>query len=221
MNRPLAILALLYVSGVLLGHVFLPPLPWLFALSLGLAGACFVWSVARVYLLSLLAVLTGWTNLATRTAVISPCDLRIVAGTNLAFVTLRGTLCDTPSQRVYDHQDKASWRTLARINVEALQQDARWHAAYGRVAVATPGLLGTDFFGGQRVEVTGILRPPKGPATEGLFDYRTYLRQQGIYHQLLVESTNDWRTVATGGRLPRPPLADRFRGWSQKILSAG
>jgi competence protein ComEC len=221
MNRPLAIVALLYVSGVLLGGFLSLRLPWLFALSLGLAGASFVWSETRVYLLPLLVVLTGWTNLATRTAVISPCDLRTMVGTNLEFVTLRGTLCDTPDQRVYEHRDKESWRTLARLSVAALQRDADWHTAFGGVAVVTPGVLGTNFFGGQTVEVTGVIRLPKGPAAEGLFDYQTYLRRQGIYYQLQVESTNDWRTVPTRGSPPRPPLADRFRHWSQKTLAAG
>src|SRR2546427_7286599 len=221
MNRPLAIVALLYVSGVLLGGFLSLRLPWLFAFSLGLAGATFVWSAARVYLLALLAVLTGWTNLATRTAVISPCDLRTLVGTNVEFVTLRGALCDTPSQRVYEHRDKESWRTLARIEVAALQRDAHWQPAFGRVAVATPGILGTNFFGAQTVEVTGVIRLPKGPAAEGLFDYRTYLSRQGTYYQLQFEGTNDWRTVPTGGRSPRPPLADRFRHWSQMTLSAG
>src|SRR6266508_5463316 len=123
MNRPLAIVALLYAGGVLLGNLLSLPLPWLFSFSLGLAGAFFFWRAARVYLLSLLVVLTGWTNLATRTAVISPCDLRTLIGTNLEFVTLRGTLCDTPSQRVYEHRDRESWRTLARVNVAVLQRD--------------------------------------------------------------------------------------------------
>src|SRR6266540_2228787 len=153
MNRPLAFVALLYVSGVLLGGLLSLRLPWLFALSLGLAGASFVWRAARVYLLSLLVVLTGWTNLATRTAVISPCDLRTLIGTNLALVVLRGTLCDTPTQRVYEHRDKETWRTLARIDVSALQRDERWQPAFGRVAVTLPGLLDTNFFGGLTVDV--------------------------------------------------------------------
>src|SRR5436190_1210737 len=171
MNRPLAIVALLYVGGVLLGGLVSPPLPWLIAFSLGLALATFVWNARRIYLLPLLAVLAGWTNLATRTAVISPFDLRTLVGTNVEFVTLRGTLCETPSQRVYEHRDKESWRTMARIEVVALQRDARWQPAFGQVAVATPGRLGTNFFGGQTVEVTGVIRLPNGPAAEGLFDY--------------------------------------------------
>jgi len=221
MHRPLAIVALLYVSGVLLGDYISARLPWLFAFSLVLAAASFLWSSARVYLLSVLAVLAGWTNLTTRTAVISPFDLRTLVGTNVEFVTLRGTLCETPSQRVYEHRDKESWRTMARIEVVALQRDARWQPAFGQVAVATPGRLGTNFFGGQTVEVTGVIRLPNGPAAEGLFDYRTYLRRHGIYYQLQVEGTNDWRTVSIAGSSARPPLSDRFRAWSQKILAAG
>ena len=221
MNRPLAIVASLYACGVLLGN-FLPlPLPWLFSLSLAVAGAAFFWGEARVYLISLLAVLTGWTNLATRMAVISPNDLRTWVGPNPEWVTLRGTLCDTPSQRVYEQRDRESWRTLARLQVAALQRDARWHPAFGKITVATPGVLGTNFFGGQTVEVTGVIHLPKGPAAEGLFDYRSYLRRQGIYFQLQVDSTNDWATVENGGRPARPPLADRFRAWSQKTLAAG
>src|ERR1041385_219842 len=221
MNRPMAIAALFYGGGVILGGVLSPPLPWLFAFSFVLAGAAFLWPALRVHLLSLLLVLAGWTNMATRTAVISPCDLRTLVGTNVEFVTIRGRLCDTPVERVYERRDKESWRTLARIEVAALQHNERWQSAFGGVAVATPGVLGTNFFGGQTVEVTGVIRPPKDAAAEGLFDYWTYLRRQSIYYQLQVESTNDWRVVLSGADAPGPPLADRFRTWSQKTLAAG
>jgi ComEC/Rec2-related protein len=217
----MAIAALFYGGGVILGGVLSPPLPWLFAFSFVLAGAAFLWPALRVHLLSLLLVLAGWTNMATRTAVISPCDLRTLVGTNVEFVTIRGRLCDTPVERVYERRDKESWRTLARIEVAALQHNERWQSAFGGVAVATPGVLGTNFFGGQTVEVTGVIRPPKDAAAEGLFDYRTYLRRQSIYYQLQVESTNDWRVVLSGADAPGPPLADRFRTWSQKTLAAG
>ena len=71
------------------------------------------------------------------------------------------------------------------------------------------------------MEVTGVISPPKGPAATGLFDYRTYLRRQGIYHQLRVESTNDWSVARSGAGPARPPLADRFRNWSQATLGRG
>src|SRR5947207_1022175 len=175
MKRPLGIVALLYVGGVLLGE-FLPLRPsWLLSISLALAAASFVWTAARIHLLCLLLVFAGATNLATRTAVISPFDLRTLAGTNVEYLTLRGTLCETPSQRIYEHRDKEFWHSLARLEVAALQRGTNWQPAFGRVAVTTPGILADHFFGGQTVEVTGVILPPKAPAAEGLFDYRAYL----------------------------------------------
>ena len=221
MKRPLATVALLYVSGVLLGE-FLPlQLPGLFAFSVALALTSLVWAAGRGYLLCLLVALAGWTNMATRTAVLSPFDLRRLTGANIEYITLSGTLCETPGQRVYEHRGQESWHTLARLDVDALQRGTNWQPAFGRVAVTTPGVLGTRFFGGQTVEVTGVIRPPNGPSAEGLFDYRTYLRRQGIHHQLQVESTNDWRVVLTAASPAGPPLADRFRDWAQATLQRG
>src|SRR6266536_1191321 len=134
MKHPLAMVAALYLAGVLLGE-FLPlPWHWLSACALALAAASFLWSAARNPLLGLLFVFTGWTNLATRTAVLSPVDLRTLVGTNVEYLTLRGTLCETPAQRIYEHPNRESWRTLARLEVAALQRGAEWQAASGRVA---------------------------------------------------------------------------------------
>ena len=47
MNRPLAIVALLYLSGELLGSFLSLRLYLLFTFSLGLAAACCVWTSAR------------------------------------------------------------------------------------------------------------------------------------------------------------------------------
>ena len=119
MKRPLALVAMLYVAGVLLGDLFPLRLFWLFVLSFAVAAAALTWTAARVYPLYLLVVLTGWTNVAARTAVLSPVDLRTLAGTNVAYVTLRGMLCETPGQRVYEHRGQESWHTLARLEVSA------------------------------------------------------------------------------------------------------
>src|SRR5437762_11586522 len=221
MNRPLASVAGLYLAGVLLGEFLSPPWPYLCAGSLALAAAAFLRAAARVRLVCLLLPIAGWTNMVTRTAVLSPFDLRALVGANLEHLTLRGALSETPSQRVYEHRDGESWHTLARLEVTALRRGTNWQSACGRVAVTTPGVLDAPFFGGQIVEVTGVISPPKGPAATGLFDYRTYLRRQGIYHQLRVESTNDWSVARSGAGPARPPLADRFRNWSQATLGRG
>src|SRR5213594_151920 len=178
MKRPLLIVALTYVGGVLTGNSFKSSLGPLFALSFLFLVVALTRTETRPHLLWVLVPLVGWTNMATRKAVISPIDLRTLAGTNAEYLTLRGTLSETPSQRVYEHRDNESWHTLARLDVTALQRGTNWQPAFGRAALTTPGILGTNFFGGQIAEVTGVIRPPKGPAAEGLFDYGAYLRRQ-------------------------------------------
>ncbi len=222
MKRPLAIVALLYGGGLLLADIFQPPLISLFTVAFTLTASALLWTKARLFLLWPLIVLAGWTNLTLRTAIISPVDLRIVIGERIEYVTLRGKLCETPYQRVYEHNDQESWRSLAQLDVRALQINKEsWQLAFGRVAVSTPGILPTNLFGGQIVEITGILRTPKGAVVEGLFDYCAYLRRQGIYYQLQAVSPNDWQLVSPIGTAVNPPVSDRFLNWAKRTLALG
>jgi competence protein ComEC len=219
MKRPLVPVALLYVGGVLIAcRLSLPP--WaLLAGSLGVAGLALAWARARLVGLGALLVLTGWTNHTLRTAIISPHDLRRVLGDQPQIVTLRGTLRETPVQRVVQRGEEESWRTMARVDITALRVNRKeWQPAAGRVAVTTLGVLSTNFFAGQEVEITGVAGRPKGPIAEGMFDYRGYLNQQGIYFQLQASSEQDWRVISPPSA---PPLADRFRAWGRTALALG
>jgi ComEC/Rec2-related protein len=221
MKRPLIPVALLYVSGLLAAEFIAAPLGWLLIVSLGVGGLSLVWAKARPALLPPLLALCGWTNLTSHQAVVSPHDLRTIIGTNVMFVTLRGTLVETPFQRIYQHEPDPSWRTLAQLDVAALQfENKNWQPAFGRVAVSTPGILPNSFFAGQTVEIPGVLRQPKGALADGLFDYRTYLSRLGIYYQLLAASSNDWKNLSRATH-PAPPLADRFSAWAKKTLALG
>jgi competence protein ComEC len=217
MRRPLLIVALLYVSGILAAAaVELPPLP-LALLALGVAVLAAAWARVRLVLLGALLVLAGWTNSTLHTAVLSPNDLRALLGPQSDIVTVRGILCESPSHRVYEMDEKESWRTLARVEVNAMCANRQsWRPATGRIAVTTPGLL-TNFFAGQTVEVTGVAALPRIAVADGTFDYRAFLKQQGIYYQLKAESEADWRVL----RSPAPPLSDRFRDWARRALSLG
>src|SRR2546428_2956797 len=48
-------------------------------------------------------------------------------------------------------------------------------------------LFRSNFFAGQTVEITGVVRPPKVAAAEGTFDYRSYLKQLGIYIRPVIK----------------------------------
>src|SRR5439155_16446599 len=189
------LVSLLYVAGILIaGYTSLPP-ALLLASSLSLAAASLVWTRARSLLLCPLILLTGWTNAALRTAILSPHDLRCILGEQPELPTCRGRLRETPSYRVFVQDEKESWRTLAQIDITAIRPNRRpWQAATGRIAVSTPGML-TNLFAGQIVEVTGVAHPPKLAAAEGTFDYRAHLKQLGIYYQLDAASEQDWQIV--------------------------
>lgn len=220
MKRPLLPVALFYVGGILLADWLPLSLPVLFAWSVALAVVCLFWSRAGWGLLGTLLTLVGATNLTVQTVILSPCDLRsVIAGAHE--VEIRGRLCETPYQRVFDSDTEISERTLARVDVEALQlRGSSWQPAHGRVAVSVAGVLRDDFFGGRAVVVSGVLVSPKGPVAKGLFDYRSYLRRQGIYYQLKAASPNDWR-IADSTAAARVPVADRFGVWAKTMLARG
>ena len=219
MKRPLVLVALLYVAGILIARVVSLPPFLLLGSALGLAALALAWAAARPWLLCALMVVTGWTNHTLHTAILSPHDLRRILGDQPAIVTVRGTVRETPVQRVFEREETESWRTLARIEVTALQVNRKsWQPAAGQIAVTTRGTLSTNIFAGQTVEITGVVSLPKIAFAEGTFDYRAYLREQGIYYHLQAASDSDWRVLASP---PAPPLADRFRAWARQALARG
>ena len=222
MKRPLLNVALLYAGGLLLAN-FLPwpPLVMLGAAWLVALAATFN-SRGRAWLLPLLLSLTGMANLRLHTAILSPQDLRLVATNEAEIVIVRGTLHETPWHRVYEHDDEPVWRTVAQIEIHELRsRHGAWRPATGQVMCGTRGVLGPEFFGGRDVEVEGVLKLPQPPVVSGQFDYRTYLQRHGIYHQLQVDSTNDWRLAAGADASERPPWNDRFSHWAKANLARG
>ena len=223
MRRPLIAVALLYIGGVLIAGLPVP-LTALFGVAFGVGILGLIWSKGRLGLLAGLVVLTGWINIAQRSAVLSPYDLRVRFGDNQEIVNIRGTLRESPARHVHHdkEKDRDTYTTLAQIDVgEILIKRGAvtdWQPAYGRITCTTKGLLPDDFFGGQTVEIAGVIQRVPGPVAEGLFDYRSYLQYQGIYHQLRVDRTDDWRILSSPAA---PPLADRFSAWARKTLALG
>jgi ComEC/Rec2-related protein len=221
MKQPLTVVAMVYACGVLAGRLFPSSLPLLF----GSAAAVFLLAVAipsrrEVGLWGLL-LLTGWTNLTWRTAVISPHDLRDQVGDETVLATIQGTLIETPSERVFPREGGDAWRTLAVLEAKAIRRTSNLQPAAGLVRVRTPGQLGSEFYAGRAVEVAGVLGPPRGPLAEGLFDYRRYLAWQGVYYQLQTEGPQDWRLLPDRIGSAKPPLSDRFQNWAQRTLARG
>jgi len=224
LKRPLLIVALCYGGGILAADFFpttLPPFP-LLTTGAFLALVALGSRRLRPFLLWPLLLLAGVANFSFRTAVLAPDDLRTVVMAEAEIVLLRGTLAETPYQRVHDREGEPSWRTLATLEIQALRpQGGDWRTASGTVIVSTPGVIGPSFFGGRVVEVEGVLQRPGGPVVQGQFDYQAYLKRHGIYFQLRAGSTNDWQLARGSDPALRPPIADRFGSWAKGILSHG
>ncbi|MBI5802751.1 MAG: DUF4131 domain-containing protein, partial [Verrucomicrobia bacterium] len=220
-RHPLVPAALAYAVGVLCGWKFALSLPVLFGTAGLLSMAAAVLPDRRGWLLWPLLVSLGWANITLRSTALSPVDLRALAKSVPELVTLRARLTETPTLRVFERDEKESWRSHAVVEVEALGRRGEWQPAHGLVAVTTPGVLTSNFFAGRVVELTGILREPRAALAEGLFDYRAYLAWQGIYFQLQCADTNDWRLLASALLPEQPPVADRFLAWAQRTLARG
>jgi ComEC/Rec2-related protein len=219
MKRPLTAVVSCYVIGLLLAQIFQPPLIPLFILSFSLLIIALAWGRFRQFLIWPLLMLVGWTNLVSRTAIVSPNDLRALLGNNAALATVRGTLIETPHLKIVERNDGQTEHILAQVQATELWCGENWRPALGKIIITTPGVLASNFFAGQPVEISGVIAPPPTPLAEGLFDYRDYLQTRGIFYELKTRSTNDWQLRAP--ILLKPPLTDRFLNWSQKTLALG
>jgi ComEC/Rec2-related protein len=218
MNHPLVSVVFAYTLGLLLAQWFQPPPVVLFAATFFLLALALIFGKWRPHLLWPLLALAGGTNLAVRTQIISPGDLRALLADEPVLAAVRGTLAATPGERVFVRDEKESWRTLAQLDVTALARGTNWQPACGQIIVVTPEKLPARFFAGQSVEITGVISPPAAPVADGLFDYRTFLRRQGIYFSLKTDSPDDWKLLSTNAT---PPLCDRFLAWAQTTLARG
>jgi ComEC/Rec2-related protein len=208
----------LYVGGLIVGEYIRAPLPLLFTTSLLLAAAALTISRIRSVAIWPLVFLTGWTNFAYRTSVLSPHDLRLLLKKPAEEIVVLGRLNATPDQRIYIHNDTERARTLAQLAVSAIELGTRLQPASGTILITTPGALPREFFAGQEVRVTGVIAPPRRPLAEGLFDYQAYLRRQEIYFQLDTTSAADWQVRSTNRA---PPLSDRFLRWAKNTMARG
>ncbi|HZI32948.1 MAG TPA: ComEC/Rec2 family competence protein, partial [Candidatus Binatia bacterium] len=218
MSRPLVSVVLAYAAGLLLAGFFPVPPVILFVAGFSLLAPALFFNRFRPHLLWPLLTVLGWTNLAVHTQIISPHDLRNLLTDEARIVTVRGNLVETPSERIYVRDGTETKRTLARLDVSSLKLNQNWRPASGEIMVTLPGTLPKDFFKGQSVQIDGVIAPPSIPVAEGLFNYRKFLKRQGIYFQLKTDSLADWKLLSTNTTLP---VSDRFRAWAKTTLAYG
>lgn len=210
--------------GILTGH--LAPAVWVGALAVS-GALLFLYAFCprtRLVLIGPLVFLTGLIHYQMNRAALSPHDLRAIVGETQTWVTIRGTLTDSPQVRVASspRPNGPYERTLATVEAQFLRKGtSAWIPAVGQVFISTPGALPACFNRGTIVEIEGVLSRPPGPAAPGLFDFRAYLAFQGIQYQLQDVTTNDWRCVAPASTSFGRAWMDRFMAWAKANLAQG
>jgi ComEC/Rec2-related protein len=216
MKRPLLPVACLLIGGILCGEWVRPALPLLFGVSFAVVAGALAWERARPWLLGLLLFLTGWTDACWHSAILSPHDLRLFLDQKARFVTLRGVIQSPPSQRIFERDQRELWHSSALIEAQEILSDGIWQPAAGRVIAGTPGILPTNIFEGQKVEVAGLIQPPRGPLAEGMFNPRAFYQREGVFFQMQTSGLGDWKTPDAA-----PPFSERFRQWARRTLALG
>lgn len=219
MRRPLLWPALAFALGVVASDACGPGVVGIWAAAIAAwAVAPFVGRFAASAITAGFG-LAGAAAMATGVAPLSSIDLRVLAPAPPVIGAVRGVIAETPTFRLPEPRGSRAGRTLARVKVEAWRTaEGVWVAARGWAVASVPGELGVGFFRGQRIEITGALDFPPGPAASGLFDYRGFLGRQGIWYMLRTESLADWKALPEG---PAPPWAARFLPWARVTLMRG
>lgn len=222
MKRPLAGVAALFALGILLG-VWLPLLLGVLFSGLFLSGVAVLvpWR-GEAPALGLCLVLAGWTHVTWLMAPLAPDDLRRIVNVPETLATLRGRLELTPELRVQRRAGRAFTNAVAVLvgREIGIGSPERWTSASGRVAVSAPFRPDDVIRAGAEVEITGVLRRPRGPQAPGTFDHASWLRWQGIEFELRANEPSDWR-LAPGFESPAWTWVDRFQHWAGEVLTLG
>src|SRR5262245_21776329 len=107
-------------------------------------------------------------------------------------------------------------RTLCTVECHALISGKNTQRVSGRVRVDVSGQL-VQAAVGDEVEVVGLLSRPGGPRNPGAFDFRRYLRSDGLLATVHCTEPEDVRVVAPGGNWFRRAQS-RLRGRAEQML---
>src|SRR6185436_8228211 len=141
MKRPLLMVGLLFVGGILAAeYISFPPLGLLCVLA-ALVLLAIVIAPARTFVLYPAIFIAGAVNLSLNKAVLSPNDLRTqFADGEPKLVNVRGVLLETPVVHHSETKARTNVTTQAKLGVEALCPDkGEWRAASGKIVISSSG----------------------------------------------------------------------------------
>src|SRR4029077_8248078 len=138
-------------------------------------------------------------------------------------VHLTGRLIDQPWIVPHQEHDLPASipefdRTLGTVECHTLVSGKNSQHVSGRVRLEVSGHLVQGAVGDE-VEVVGLLARPAGPRNPGAFDFRRYLRSDGLLATVHCGEPDDVRIVEKGGSLLRR-LQGRLRRRAEQMLQS-
>ncbi len=113
-----------------------------------------------------------------------------------------------------------SWRTRFVVDLKAMNDGHAWRPVSGRAIAIVAGDRG-EVIGGDGIEVIGQVARIAGPLNPGEFDYRQFLRGQGIDMRLTVDDPEALRVDPAGAGSPFSRGLGRMRAWTRERLVGG
>ncbi|MCA9024941.1 MAG: ComEC/Rec2 family competence protein [Planctomycetaceae bacterium] len=227
LHAPALPVVIAFVAGILIDRVVDLPFPaWGGLCAVGLA---FSWLENRSQrwkswglMLFVACLALGGMRHHLRWSILSPFDVSRYAEGEGQSVQLVGIIESPLTVRAADHSDMTPpWMQVDRSQCDLLCESLVSRQAtvpvVGRLRLIVTGhVLHANV--GDRVEVTGRLVMPRGPQNPGGFDYRKYLREDGIRCLLDVDHPDAVRVLQTrvAGQLER--LRTRMRDECEDIL---
>lgn len=227
MKRPMLPISLLFAGGILAGEWIQPSLFFLLGVGLALLVVAAAAAVGRWsnkwggISLTFACFLAGWINQVSIQTPWDPTDLRRQATPEAQVASIRGTVAQSCVYYPAETSRAGDGRTTLVANLDAWAKNGGpWEAVSGRVQWTIRGALSETPSIGDSIEADGLLQVPHEAEVPGLFDYRDFLRHQGIFHQFTVDSPRELRITTPGGKRTIP-WSDRFLPWAQHVLARG
>lgn len=204
-------------------------MPWA-VLATGLAAVALIlrrrgWAGNGLILVALMALGASWHH--DRWSVLDDDDLARGATEIPAPVWVRGMITDVLGFRPGENLDDDGY-TRASLEIHSVYDEGSggWRPVSGKVSM---GIVGdrSDLRAGDCVEAAGNLALVAGPLNPGEFDHRAYLRAQGIWLKLVVDTPQGvWSHESSSeNSLPFssfiPRIVGKIRAWSQEKLTEG
>lgn len=227
-RSPAVPVTIAFALGILSDHLLEPDFRvWLVAAGVLLAGwgVClnrrFVWASASLLLVAVVIAGGGWHH--WRWSIVGADHIVRFAEETPQPVRLTGRLVDQPwivPRKEHDLPSSFSEfdRTLSTVECHTLVSGNTSQNISGRVRIEVNGHLVQGAVGDE-IEIVGLLARPAGPRNPGAFDYRRYLRSDGLLATVHCGEPEDVRVLHAGtNRLRR--LQGRLRARAEQMLQA-